>query len=521
MSKPIISWATLGVLTVLASLLLAFPLAAASSPPPPPSIPPGSTSASWAYGKQFFWNDSSVTNLAGNNSSLTSGYSESGQIALGLEVIYIQTNTSQGQQVEVYEALTLVGSVNANAQGSSSSGATGSGSASLNVNAWYVVTDFLNFTNGQVTLSTGAPASALALQNAQTNVQADVEASFSASESYSYGGSSSSFSANGSFGANVAGSAQASFTPALGIVPLNVSPGQSWNSAANYTGSGSVAANSHYYLSYPMAYGGAYGNGTGSAQCPAGSTQQGQNCVVSNSSSGSFSVTSTGSVTLFGQDLGTVTLPAPTSGQTLTAQEVDLQMAGGFGFTDGFVLVPSSLISATAGAGTLATGMQSLSHVAIGSGGNTVDYQANNPSHIGVVGASGGSMGGQTLQSQPQDASVATQAAQTNLAAAQGTSSPAAKTFPLVLVLVIAVVAVVVITSAVIWTGRKRRRVPPSELRGTAGSQPAAPYLQPQAPAQPGYAPAQPPRPPTPNFPPPPPQAQQASGQRDPVGFYW
>ncbi len=496
----------IGVLTVIAGLLLAVPMAAASSPPPPPTIPAGSIGNSWAYGGAWYWNDSQLGNLYGNNSSYSSSFKESGSLQLGLQVIYIQTNNSGGEMVQVWEALTVVASVNAQYSGSSSGGYSSTGSFNVNANGWYVIDDFINFTNsGQVALTSGGTTTnvpALAVENAQTYVSANVAASFSASASSSYGGTSSSYSANGSLGANAAGNAQVSFTPALGIIPVNPSVGQSWTSASNYSASGAISAAVHEYVVVPEAF--ATYNGT--TGCPTSWQQSGQNCVYANSTSGQLSASTSGFVNLMGSDLGTYTLPTTVNGQSPTAQEVQISTTGDWGFSDGFVLVPSTLLSSTSGGGTPLSLSPGGNHGLLSSSGqDQFDYQAGG-AHIGVVGANGGTLGGKTTQSAPETTQVASQTAVSNLNAAQGNNGPASSGFPLMLVLVVVIVAVVVILGAVLWMGRRRK----SKAAAIGAPQGQGPQMA-SPPAYPGAQPAYPGNTtyqgnPASNYPPPPTQ---------------
>ena len=501
-------------LTVAAAMLLAVPMASAASanaPPPPPSIPPGSVSATWAYGKNLNWSGNELRSFIANNSTVTQNLSEKGSLAIGLEVIYIQTNTSGGAMVQTYEALTVVASVAATYQASSSSGYTASATLNFQANGWYVVQDFLNFSNSaQVILANGAAVPALGLENAATEVSANLAASFSASATDAYGVTSTSYSANGTIGAAVSGNAGVQFQPSLGLIPLNVTPGQSWSSQANYTDSGALQAAFHEYYQYPVALAGTL-NGSG-PHCPPGSQQIGQDCVFSNASSGSLGVTGSGTAFLSGTDLGTIVLPTPTSGVTITADKVAIDVSGGWGFSDGLVLVPSTLAGATSGGsvGPLST-LHSLARTASAASGNGIYYQPNDPSHIGVLGSDGGTIGGKQFSATPQDPHVAAQQAESNLNGATGGSTGSGG-LPVMLILLVVVVAVVVITSAVIWTGRKRRRMPPSATSGQPGQMPGT-YLQSQAPAPPGYSQQSP----TPV----PPSPPNGNGSRDPVGHYW
>ncbi len=507
-------------LTVAAAMLLAVPMASAataSSPPPPPTIPPGSVSATWAYGKTLNWTGNELRSFISNNSTVTQNLSESGSASIGLEVIYIQTNTSSGEMVQTYEALTAVVSVMATYSATSSSGYSASATLNFQANGWYVVQDFLNFSNSaQVIMSTGNSATALGIENAATQVSANLNAAFSASASDSYGVTSSSYSANGTLAASVLGNANVQFSPALGIIPLNVTPGQSWTSQSNYTDSGALQAAFHEYYKYPEAIAGSV-NGTG-PQCPPGTQQQGQDCVYSNASSGSLGVTGSGTAFLSGTDLGTVVLPTPTSGSTLTAQKLQVDLSGGWGFSDGLILVPSSLSGATSGGGLGSTPLSTVHALSARSPaattGNSLYYQTNNPSHIGVLGSDSGAIGGQEFSATPQTPQVAEQQAQSNLNSATGSGANNAGGLPVILILMVVVVAVVVIAAAVIWTGRKRRRVPPSNASGQPGAMPGT-YLQSQAPAPPVYQ--QPPTAPGPT----PPSPPNGTGQRDPVGHYW
>lgn len=467
---------------VFASMLLAVPMAAASSPPPPPPIPPGSTGASWAYGHLWQWNNSAINSIDTNESNITADLHESGSIQVGSEVIYIETNTSGGEMIQTYSAVTLAASFSATY---SETEGTTTVSASVNFQGygWYVVQNYLNLTNSGVVYIGGVAEPGVALENAATNVQLNMTMSFSVSES-GYGGSTA-YSASGYFSAQALGKAMADFSPALGLFPAdaaNLTTGTVWNSSSTYTASGSISAGAHEFESLPAEY---FANAT----CPVGYQASGSNCVFSATNSTTITpAVGTGTITLYGSDLGSFPINTTTPGQSQQVQELQIWTDGPYGVTDGLVFVPSGLLGT--GPGGTPLGIEhTLVHTLQATPNDNFYYNAQSTTHLGVVGASESVTGSGSTVLAPQSPQVAESAVVTNLAAAQPSPSSSSGGLPIMLILVVAVVAVVAILGVLVWSGRRKRK---PIARAPMQPQQAQPGMQPmqQQPA-PQYPPAQ------------------------------
>jgi hypothetical protein len=209
----------------LAGLLLlgiALPLVSAS---PVPVLNPSDPPQSWAYGGQGAFNEQISTNGFVNASYQIHAY-------LAFSVVLTQTNTTN--QTFTLEAVRTV-DLSFFAQGCAPS--CGQPVREINVSLMGSERDrlFGNFTLGGNVTENGTPVPALAILNAQADLSANL------TEASHWTLSRRGPASNGSVALSAQRTAQGSltFTPALGLVPLNVTPDTSWSSTSQYASQGS------------------------------------------------------------------------------------------------------------------------------------------------------------------------------------------------------------------------------------------------------------------------------------------
>lgn len=498
-------WKSIGVIAILATMLLAVPLASAA-PPPPPTPPAGSHA--WAYGNSWAWNCANI-GCVGQNSTMynnfTNGLSINIHLYLGINVIYIEQNTSAGTSVEVYSS--VVGAAYVSMSGTCTSASCNGMTVNANATArgYLVAIGYANVTTGTV-LSNGANVAAIALQDAASNEQANFTGTYSVS--VSGGTTGSGMSMNAYAAEQAAENSQVSFTPALGLFPTAPTANQTWTSNSSYTASGAASAANHFYITVPQAYAQSMGNATAGG-CPSGWTLSGPNCDLVGGQSVSATVSNSGGLSLWGTDLGSITMTPP-GGAPVTADILEIETTGSFGFTQGCIIAPSSSSGNLTGPGgiPLARTAQPLGTFPqlTATSTETAVYHpsATSTAHpgIGILSASQGAMPGMGTNSQyPTPETVQTATTQSVNNYNMVTSNPAAPNsgMSLILIVVVAAVAVVAVVGVVVWSGRRRRRTPamatPPATPGQMTS--PSPGTTPTA-QQPGtpVAPASPPQPP-------------------------
>ncbi|HZY91912.1 MAG TPA: hypothetical protein VFG07_03940 [Thermoplasmata archaeon] len=247
------------------------------------------TSQQWAYGGAKWVN----TSLILPNATVTE------QSFFGWDVVFTATNTSLTTQA--WEAArTMAGYFYVNFTGPSSHG-------NLSITGWEKDTGFANLTSAASVDQNGSAVPAVGLQNASFENAANLKESLAVTLASGpiTGTASDSLTVNGAAHGTV------QFTPALGLVPLNLTNGSRWNSSATYSAAGGWGAS--YTVSHTPF------NGTPSS-------------ATFNTSGG---LTATGSVQLYGADLGTVTLR-----NGLTVPVVAVVWNGPFDDVDGVILIP-------------------------------------------------------------------------------------------------------------------------------------------------------------------------------------
>jgi hypothetical protein len=323
--------ATAGVALLLAFVALPA-LTGAASAAPVSSAVSADSSTQWAYGGQGWFNGSLVTGVG--NLTWTSSF--------GWTVVF--TVTPEGSGVWMVEEQRTVGITIA---------ATYTGSAATITYHYHGAesdTGFANVTNQSVVYVNGQPVPALGVDNASASITATIAESISKT----LGGHTASASLN------VLANAQAStsFSPSLGLIPLNLSGVSMWNSSA--TGSPSAS----WTVSYSW-------------------NDQGYNgTTASGSGSKSGSLSGTGTVNLTGYKVHPLTPPVFRDGKSRTA--VVLVIQGVFDNYDGFIWIPHAFDIF----GTAAHDYDSVSLGSAGISAETLYVSSGGPGGLGVSAAS-------------------------------------------------------------------------------------------------------------------------------------
>lgn len=282
--------------TVAAALLALLVLPGIVSPASAaPVALAGSNSQQWAYGAQKW------VNVSGNFGNAT----YEAKAFFGWQVVFTATNTS-ATTVALEAQRTIVGSYFADLCAPTCSNPT-SGHGNLSVVAWEKDAGFANLTTTASVYENGTAVAAVGLLNASAQVAGNVseQLSVSVASGFFNGSTASALYVSG------AGHHDVTFSPALGLVPQNVSSGAQWNASSDFAANGgwSIVANwSH------TSFSGATSSGSFT---PSGSLQ------------------GNGTIDLSGADLGMVTLR---NGVTVPA--IALVSSGPFDDVDGVILVP-------------------------------------------------------------------------------------------------------------------------------------------------------------------------------------
>jgi len=201
-------WLVVTGVAILMALAVG-PALAGTASAAPVQLATGSPATQWAYGGQ-----GSVTG------TVTSGQNTlSWNATFGWTVIYTETNTS-ASTVELEEQRTVGIQITTTLTGPNLS-------ATYTYHGAETDTAFVNLTNQSTVYVNGQPVPALGIDNESVSVQASVDQSLQVTtHDHSH-----------SAWLNVSGAAQASvqFAPALGIIPLNLTGVNQWNSSATAT----------------------------------------------------------------------------------------------------------------------------------------------------------------------------------------------------------------------------------------------------------------------------------------------
>ncbi len=281
---------TLGAALVALLIVPAFAAPALGSP----VALGGSATQQWAYGGQK-WVNATVTLP---NATLTY------RAFFGWQVVFTATNTTLTTQA--WEAQrTMAGHLYVDYCQPNCSAPTTHGNVSLS--GWEVDAGFANLTAAGSVYENGSAVPAVALLNASFENAANL------SESFSYMSTGGLLSGSTSAALDVAGAAHGTvqFSPSLGLVPLNLTPGTHWNSSSAYSAAGGWSV---VYTASHTGFNGSLSSSTATA---------------------SGGVNSSGTIQLYGADLGTVTL-----NNGLAVPAVVLVWSGPFDDVDGVILIP-------------------------------------------------------------------------------------------------------------------------------------------------------------------------------------
>ncbi len=267
-----------------------------------------SGASTWAYGVL----------LVGNHSSAPGGPDDSNfpfqsSTTFGYAVVINQTNTTNGFRLEVSRTVgVIVSVVFCPSQNGTDSAAAGPSCttprASFHLHLWERSLSFDNFTDqSNVTeLSPNATVvvAATGLENASTSFDSGLNVSLFVDRS--------GVNRSETLTAGLAGSLNAAFSPALGVVPVNLTAPEVWMSTAAYTAHG--VWNGSYLVTLT-------------------------NFMGSSTDGGSLQGTlaQNGTVTLLGRDVGRLTIGG------IRVNETTLRLVGndlGFQLGDAFVLYP-------------------------------------------------------------------------------------------------------------------------------------------------------------------------------------
>jgi hypothetical protein len=415
----------------------------------------GATSLATSSSPQTIWAYGAVKTVDFQGTS-QGGWQYSGNATYGFSVILNQTNTSatsfELSANRTMGALFQVHYCYPNCQSPHYFG-------NLTDHLYETIAASSNLTNAGLVYEGGVPVSAIALNNSQSHLRANVTES---SSSYlpTALGLGPAVSRSNYLGANVVASSAVDLTPGLGILPVDLSAAQSWNSSAQFNAHAAASFDYYYRFAGPHASG---------AIGPL---------------HGNLSVPSSGTVSLYGSysPANTITLGG------VTYPEVALKLVGPFAVREGFLLLPATTDlfggsgqpwgtqqngSATASMSYLDARASEGGHLGIGASEWGFDSSTLNPASVASGGSSPAllstyagpapdSAPATTLQGMPETVSSAT-AQQSCLVTGGGCPSANGPTASglrgLVGLLAVGVVLVVVVLAVVLVA--ERRRMPP------------------------------------------------------------
>ncbi|MGA8710239.1 MAG: hypothetical protein WB786_03290 [Thermoplasmata archaeon] len=281
-------WVVAAGVALLLALVAIPALSGAASAASVTSAVSDNPSTQWAYGGQG-WS---------NNTLLYGNVTITWNAAFGWTVVFTVTPTTPGTWM-LEEQRTVGITISASYAGPILH-------ATYNYHGQEVDTAFANLTNQSFVYVSGQPVPALGIDNAS----AAVSASISESASKTIGGQT----ASATLDVMGIGNAATSFSPSLGLIPLNLSGVNEWNSTA--TGSPTASWNVSYSWT-DQAFNGTTGSGSGSK---------------------AGSLSGSGPVNLTGFKVHLDTTPVFRDGKDRTA--IVLVVQGVFDNYDGFIFVP-------------------------------------------------------------------------------------------------------------------------------------------------------------------------------------
>ncbi|HEY6237946.1 MAG TPA: hypothetical protein VIZ68_02015, partial [Thermoplasmata archaeon] len=295
----------------------------------------------WAYGAQAN-GSASWTNVSG-------GYTATLTAFFGWDVVITQTNTSETVS-QLQASRTMALDLFVTYCKPTCAGAAVKANASFQ--AWETESGFANVTTAATVYSGGEARPAIGLLNASDRVAANLTESLDGAVHVLLSTRLVSYYLTVQAEAHAA----AEFSPALGLVPIGVTPGSTWNATSAFSASGGWAAQFRY-ATVPL------------AKPPSDGSRS-----LSGDLAGS------GTVGLSGMDLGSLTLA---NGDSTDA--ISLLVAGPFHVREGFLLLPST--SDVFGAGDQAWSPYANSTTTVAT--TTVDFGGRLP-HVGLLASSTG-----------------------------------------------------------------------------------------------------------------------------------
>lgn len=289
--------ATVGALAAAFLVLLAIPSLAPGAQAQP--VAPGgvtTTGSQWAYGG-WTWANSSLT-FPNGTLQVTSFF--------GWHTIYTvvnATNSTSNLEVERTAAAKL------DATFCSPDCAHPTVSASLALHGWEQSFSFVNLTRSANVTLNGSAVAAWGIANESGRSRANLTEQVAFNQSGATARTLAAYLA-----VDAQGTHAIAFGTPLGVVPVGVRPGESWNSSAAYTASGRWNA-----------------SGLDARTGYLGSTD-----VLRFAPSGSFN--GSGELGLYGSDLGRITLH-----NGVSTQVIALALEGPYAMHEGFLLIPSTL----------------------------------------------------------------------------------------------------------------------------------------------------------------------------------
>jgi hypothetical protein len=437
---------TLTVAVAALMMTLVIPaLALPASATPVAAAGPANAASQWAYGTEKWVN---VTITLPNATY-------SAQSFFGWHVVFTATNTSNTSiELEVQRAMLATYHASLCSPNCSSPSLQGN----LSVRGWEKNTAFANLTTSAQVFENGSAAAALGLLNASSQTSGNLTEALSVTTAF--GGASHTASAN----FDLAGHASSSiaFAPALGLVPWNLTSGLSWNATSAFTAQG---AWSLAYAWTRTTFAGAHLSGGGN---PSGN------------------VNASGSVAIFGKDLGTITL---NNGKTVPV--IGLLVLGPFDDLDGVILVPHDfdifggmdhayghfvLAGEAIATSKVDLFVDAIHHRVIFEAAATTD----GPQDASLVTAVGGSTASgpaaapagpapTEFQAQPESVPTAQQASNCLVGSCPSSAASAASGWAFVLVIGLVIAAVLGTVSVVEYRAWRLRHGPLAEKPGTTG----------------------------------------------------
>lgn len=455
-------------------LVLAAPSLASAEPSPAGGAGP----SPWAYG---FLKTYSV-----GPRTASDGWQYQGNATIGYSVIIGQTNSTTDPsdfELTVERTMGVLFSI----EFCNPSCSSPTSYWTLSYHAWEALDASANFTtSATVNVLGGFTAKAIGLLNSSTTLKANLT-EVAHSDLLGAGGE---VTRSKYLSANISGMYTVNLSTPLGLIPLTLTPGESWTSSSDFTASGAAEYRYYYHFVGPLLH------------------------ETVGPINGYFAVSPSGSITVGGTYVAGQSVSF--GGVTYPALELNYSIVGALAVREGFILIPATadiFDSSSApwsanqsGAATVELAALDASpevgdHVGIAASKLTVDSTSANPGDAGALGgtsvpasASGSNpVSVASVQGTPESTGQATanQACLTSGTGCPGVvSSPSVKNLLASVGLIAGVAAVAVLIALVLIA--ERRRVPPPTFPNanlyppgvTTGAPPQRPPAPPPTPEE-------------------------------------